>query len=72
MASGARVASEESKMVQLGGAGGAPSSIRELQALLPAIQQRGTPKKEIRIKQTKVYDETAEMEVNCNSFARRQ
>jgi len=64
MASGARVASEESKMVQLGGAGGAPSSIRELQALLPAIQQRGTPKKEIRIKQTKVYDETAEMEIS--------
>lgn len=60
--SGARAVAEESSLVQFG-AGGTPSSIRELQASLPAIQQRGTPKKDIRIKQTALKDDAAVMEV---------
>ena len=63
MASGPRAAAEDASLVQFGAGAGAPSSLRELQAHLPAIQQRGTPKKDIRIKQTKLNDDSSVMEV---------
>lgn len=63
MASNARAAAEEASLVQFG-VGGTPSSLRELQANLPAIQQRGMPKKDIRIKQTKLKAEDSVMEIS--------
>jgi len=55
-ASGPRAAAEESSLVQ-SGADAIPSSLRDIQANLPAIQQRSTPKKDIRIKQTGLKDD---------------
>jgi len=54
--SGPRAAAEESSLVQ-SGADAIPSSLRDIQANLPAIQQRSTPKKDIRIKQTGLKDD---------------
>lgn len=59
--SGPRAVPEENALAHIGG--GAPSSLRDLQASLPAIQQRGTPKKDIRIKQTTLKDDGAVMEI---------
>lgn len=64
MASGPRAVAEDASLVQFGAGAGAPSSLRELQAHLPAIQQRGTPKKDIRIKQTKLNDDSSVMEIS--------
>jgi len=61
--SGPRAVADQSSLVQFGGGGGVPSSLRELQASLPAIQQRGTPKKDIRIKQTGLNHDSAVMEI---------